>query len=103
MLMFNTSSQALNSYEQNCIPCHDVLPASLEEIYKRYLLRYSSQTNIRKGMNYYLKNPSKYVSVMSTLFLKTYDIKQKTLLSDKQLEEAIDIYIKKYQVMGKLK
>jgi len=101
--IFTLSSSALDVYERNCVPCHQVIPASLQDMYKRYLLRYSSQTNIKKGLIYYLNNPSKDVSVMSPLFIKTYGIKHATLLSKENLDIAVSSYINRYKVLGKLK
>jgi hypothetical protein len=90
-------------YEQNCVPCHRVLPTSLEDMFKSYLLIYSSEKFVKAGLKHYLKNPSRSISVMSTLFTDTYGIKKKTLLSPEALDRAIDIYWEKFKVFDTLK
>ena len=92
-----------NIYEKKCIPCHKDLPTSLGEMFKGYLLIYSSEKFVKAGLKHYLKNPSKSISVMSELFLNTYGIKEKTKLSSEELDEAIDIYWEKFKVFDKLK
>jgi hypothetical protein len=92
-----------NVYERNCIPCHKELPTSLGQMFKEYLLIYSSEKFVKAGLKHYLRNPSKSISVMSDLFIDTYGIKNKTLLSPEELDEAIDIYWEKFKVFNKLK
>jgi len=94
---------AEDAFERNCVTCHQELPASLQEMFKRYLLVYSSETNVKAGIKHYLRYPSKDISAMSDLFVDTYGIKQKTTLAQKELDEAIDIYWEKFKVFGKLK
>jgi len=94
---------AENIYEKNCIPCHKDLPTSLGQMFKEYLLIYSSEKFVKAGIKHYLRNPSKTISVMSDLFIDTYGIKEKTTLSPKELDEAVDIYWEKFKVFGKLK
>ncbi|SFV70377.1 hypothetical protein MNB_SV-3-795 [hydrothermal vent metagenome] len=69
----------------------------------RYLLVYSGENNLKAGLKHYLKYPSKDISVMSDLFLDTYGVKHKTVLSDRQLDEVLDTYWDKFKVFGKLK
>ncbi len=90
-------------FEQKCIPCHRNLPTSLGEMFKNYLLIYSSERFVKAGIKHYLRNPSRSISVMSELFIDTYGIKQPTTLSDKELNEAVDIYWERFKVFDKLK
>jgi len=106
ILILVTSSTLLFSsdiFEQKCVPCHKTLPTSLEEMFKSYLLIYSSERFVKAGLKHYLHNPSRSISVMSDLFIDTYGIKKPTTLSDKELDEAIDIYWEKFKVFDKLK
>ncbi len=98
-----SGSFAQNVYERNCVGCHQDLPASLQEMFKRYLLVYSGETNVKAGIKHYLLYPSKDISTMSDLFIDTYGIKNKTVLSTEVLERAIDIYWDKFKVFNKLK
>jgi len=103
ILLIVGSLHAQDVFERNCIPCHQTLPASLQQMFKHYLLVYSGEDNVKEGIKHYLRYPSKDISVMSTLFRDNYGIKKKTLLSPKELDEAIDIYWDRYKVFGKLK
>ena len=102
MLLWGTL-HAEDSFERHCVACHQKLPATLQEMFKRYLLIYSSENNVKAGIKHYLRYPSKDISAMSTLFIDSYGIKEKTKLSSKELDEAIDIYWEKYKVFGKLR
>ena len=90
-------------YERHCVFCHATLPTSLQEMFKRYLLVYGGEKNMKAGIKHYLKYPIKDISVMSELFIDTYGIKNKTTLSDDVLEKAIDVYWEKFKVFEKLK
>jgi len=96
-------TRAEDIFQRKCVPCHQGLPTSLQEMFKEYLLVYSSEKFVKIGIKHYLKNPSRSISLMSDLFIDTYGIKQKTGLSDKELSEAIDIYWDRFKVFGKLK
>jgi len=97
------ASFAEDSFERNCVVCHQKLPATLQEMFKHYLLVYSSENNVKAGIKHYLKYPSKDISVMSDLFIDTYGVKTKSTLSQKELDNAIDIYWEKYKVFNKLR
>jgi len=101
MLLSMLNAQSV--FERNCVTCHQTLPATLQEMFKRYLLIYSSETNVKAGIKHYLRYPSKEISAMSDLFVDTYGIKEPTYLSPKELDEAVDTYWEKYKVFGKLK
>jgi len=92
-----------NIYERNCVPCHQGLPTSLGEMFKSYLLVYSSEKFVKAGIKHYLRHPFKSLSVMSDLFIDTYGIKKPTHLTPQELDEAIDIYWEKFKVFDKLK
>ncbi len=92
-----------NVYERNCVECHKGLPTTLQQMFKEYLQMYSCEENVKAGLKHYLRYPSKSISVMSELFIDNYGIKKKTRLNKKELNEAIDIYWKKFKVFDKLK
>jgi len=94
---------ASDIFERKCVPCHRELPTSLQEMFKEYLLVYSSEKFVKIGIKHYLKNPSASITLMSDLFINTYGIKKKTDLSKEELNEAIDIYWDNFKVFGKLK
>jgi len=92
-----------DAYERYCVECHKGLPTSLQSMFKRYLLVYSGEHNVKAGLKHYLKHPLKDISVMSDLFLDNYGVKKKTMLTDEQIDAALDIYWDKFKVFNKLK
>jgi len=102
ILLFTSVLFSQDIYERNCLSCHKDLPINMQEIFKKYLLVYSGEKNVKASIAHYLKYPSNSISVMSNLFVDTYGIKKKTNLSEKDLKRAIDIYWEKYNIFGKL-
>jgi len=99
----NSEQNKINIYERNCIPCHRYLPLSLEHMYMRYLKTFSGEKTFKASLKVFLKHPMEQTSVMSDLFIDRFSVKDKTLLNDKQLDEAINIYWDLYNVRNKLK
>jgi len=100
---FITVTYGMDTYERNCVTCHEKLPATLQEMFKKYLLVYGGEMNVKAGIRHYLRYPSKDISVMSNLFIETTGIKKETTLPNKELDEAVDIYWEKFKVFGKLR
>ncbi len=92
-----------DAYERNCVECHKDLPITLQQMFKKYLLIYSGEENVKAGLKHYLRYPYKGITVMSELFIDTYGIKKKSRVNEKELDEAIDIYWEKFKVFDKLK
>lgn len=90
-------------YENNCVTCHKQLPVSIEKYFYKYLLIYSSETDMKNAIVSYLKYPAKETSVMSDAFISRFGIKKKSKLNEDKLKEAVDVYWQKYKVFGKLK
>jgi hypothetical protein len=68
-----------------------------------YLKVYSGEITTKAALKGYLQNPDKKLSVMSDLFIDRFGIKDKTDLTEKELEEAINIYWDLYNVRNKLR
>ncbi len=90
-------------YEENCISCHKKLPVSIDKYFYRYLLKYSSEKDVKKEILAYLKNPSKENSVMAKAFISRFGVKERSLLNETDLKQAVDSYWEEYKVFGKLK
>jgi hypothetical protein len=103
ILLLGSSVQAQNIYERNCIPCHQNMPTSLQQMFMSYLAAYSGERNVKTILKYYLKHPTKSLSLMSDLFIDTYGIKKTTKLNNDELDEAINIYWENFKVFDKLK
>ena len=103
LMMLLSQVQAKDAYERHCVECHRELPTSLQRMFMHYLLVYSGEKNMKAGLKHYLKYPLREISVMSDLFIDNYGIKKKTNLSEKQIDDALDIYWDKFKVIEKLK
>ena len=103
IFVFISNIYAQNIYEQNCVSCHAKLPVGIDKFFYQYLLKYSGETNVKASLVNYLKIPTEQNTIMSDEFIQLLGIKKPTTLSDKQLQEAVDIYWEKYKVFGKLK
>lgn len=90
-------------YETNCVKCHSKLPVTIDKYFYRYLLKYSSEKDVKKAMFDYMKNPTVEKTIMSESFITRFGIKKKTNLSDDKLMEALDIYWDEYKIFNKLK
>ena len=90
-------------YETNCVKCHSKLPVTIDKYFYRYLLKYSSEKDVKKAMFDYMKNPTIEKTIMAESFITRFGIKKKTNLSDDKLMEALDIYWDEYKIFNKLK
>ncbi|WP_067172875.1 hypothetical protein [Sulfurospirillum sp. UCH001] len=90
-------------YEKNCIPCHEDMAVKIDKFFYRYLLKYSSEVEVKNAMKSYLKNPKAENSILVDGLINRFGVKKKTTLNDEQLQEALDTYWEQYQVFDKLK
>ena len=94
--------ESKNIYEENCIPCHRFLPSSLDQMFMMYLKAYSGKLSVKISMKMFLKEPTEGDSLMSNFFIDRFSVKDKTKLSDEELDEALDIYWDLYDVRRNL-
>ncbi len=92
-----------NTYQTNCLVCHKQLSFDLGTIFFEYLLKYSDEVSVKSALVDFLEHPNSDTSVMTKEYIKSFGLKQKSELSKKELQEAIDIYWEKYTVFGKLR
>ena len=90
-------------YQTNCVACHKTLPVSIDKYFYRYLLKYSSEKDVKAAMYHYLQNPSKKKSVMAEAFISRFGVKQKSKLTNKELQKALNVYWNRYKVFGRLR
>ena len=93
---------AQGSFDRNCVPCHRREKVSLRKTFMNALLIYSGEQNMKAGLRYFLRHPSKETSAMGEEYFKTHRLKKPLKLSDKELDEALDTYWQRYKVVGKL-
>lgn len=91
-----------NVYNKNCLPCHKYLPYSLEKIYMLYLKTFSGEKTFKASLKAFLKKPLEETSVMPDEWIEDFSVKEKTILTDKELDEAINSYWELYDVRNKL-
>ena len=97
-----TEIRKQNTYELHCIPCHEHRPYSLERVYMLYLKTFSGETIFKASLKAFLKEPMEETSVMPDEWIDNFSVKSKSTLSDKELDEAIDIYWDLYDIRNKL-
>ena len=90
-------------YEQNCVECHKDMPEKIDKFFYRYLLKYSSEEDLKSALTSYLKNPTKEKTILQEGLQNRFGVKDKTTLSDEEVKKAVDEYWKIYKVFGKLK
>jgi hypothetical protein len=90
-------------YEKNCIPCHEDMAVKIDKFFYRYLLKYSSEMEVKNAMTKYLKNPKAENSILVDGLINRFGVKKKTILNDEQLQEALDTYWNQYKIFDKLK
>jgi hypothetical protein len=90
-------------YEKNCIPCHEDMAVKIDKFFYRYLLKYSSEMEVKNAMTKYLKNPKTENSILVDGLINRFGVKKKTTLNDAQLQEALDTYWDQYKIFDKLK
>ena len=99
----NAAKNEDSIYETNCLKCHSKLPVAIDKYFYRYLLKYSSEKDVKKAMFDYMKNPTIEKTIMAESFITRFGIKKKTNLTDDKLMEALDIYWNEYKIFDKLK
>jgi hypothetical protein len=101
ILFILSQNMNANSFEKNCQSCH-MQQRQLKMFISRYTLQYSSERNIKNAIFEYLKNPSQEKSVMPMGFLNRFGIKEKSLLSNKELKKSIEQYYNIYNIKQKI-
>jgi hypothetical protein len=88
--------------KKNCLNCHVKQKIPSELIYRRYLMRYSTHTTIKKQLQTYLKAPSRKTSIMPKQFFLKFPEKKALDLNETVLEESIEAYLKYFDIKSKL-
>jgi hypothetical protein len=88
--------------EKDCLSCHKAqqIPSSL--IYRRYLMKYSTEARIEDAIFSYLKNPQKSTSIMPPQFFLKFPMKEALYLKDERLHKNIKAYLKAFDIKKKL-
>lgn len=102
VLFLSATLPAQDTFDRVCVPCHAEKKISLRQTFMNALLIYSGKENMKAGLKYFLRHPRRDSSVMGEAFLDAHGLAEPLNIDDKTLDEALDIYWKRYTVQGKL-
>jgi len=102
LLFITTIVLHASVFEKNCNSCHKSFPVEIDKFLYRYILKHSSERDVKTALIEYLKNPTKEKTVMPEPFIKRFGIKKPTTLSENELKEAVDDYWLMYKIIGTL-
>ena len=93
-----TTATPSKTLKELCLNCHIKQQIPSELIYRRYLMKYSTNNNIKKRVLSYLKNPKRETSIMPKQFFLKFTIKKKLDINDTLLNSGIDKYLRYFDV-----
>jgi hypothetical protein len=88
--------------EDKCLKCHAQDQVPNELIYKRYLVKYSTQDAMKQVILKYLKDPRKENSVMPPPFFLKFPMKKALEMNDVMLERNTRAFLKTFDMKKKL-
>ena len=91
-----------DTLEHDCLSCHKAQQIPSKLIYRRYLMKYSTEERIENAIFTYLKNPKKSMSIMPPQFFLKFPMKEALSLKDEKLHENIKAYLKVFDIKQKL-
>jgi len=91
-----------HTLKQDCLSCHKAQQIPSNLIYKRYLMKYSTDARMQEVMFRYLKNPNKENSIMPPQFFLKFPMKESLPLNDETLKRDIKSYLEQFDVKKKL-
>ncbi len=89
--------------QRHCLTCHQEQKIPSNLIYKRYLLKYSTQARIKAAIFSYLKHPEQQHSIMPSAFFLKFPMKAALSLDDATLKRAIKAYVAKFSLQKRLR
>ncbi len=89
-------------FQKKCLECHKKEQIPNELIYRRYLMTYSTQEEMKNVIFNYLKDPKKENSIMPPPFFFKFPMKEALKLDDETLERNIRAFLDTFDVKKKL-
>ena len=89
--------------QKNCLTCHTKQKIPSELLYRRYLMKYSTNERIKRQLIPFLKNPNKMDSIMPKQFFLKFPQKKSLKLNETALEESITAYLDYFDIKKRLK
>jgi len=99
------AEEPLSAQEQlqsNCLRCHTQNQIPNDLIFRRYLMKYSTQEAMSKAILIYLKDPQKETSIMPPPFFSKFPMKEALDLDDATLKKNIRTFTETFSVKKKL-
>jgi len=88
--------------DASCIACHQKQQIPSELIYKRYLMKYSTNARMEASILSYLQNPQKKNSIMPSIFFLKFPMKEKTDKDALVLREEVSAFLERFNVKHRL-
>ena len=92
----------VDALENDCLACHKAQQIPSNLIYRRYLMKYSTEYKMEQAIYTYLKDPQKTTSIMPPQFFLKFPMKEALKLDDDRLKADIKAYLKKFDIKKKL-
>jgi len=96
------SSIAKKQFQETCLKCHIQNQIPSELIYRRYLMKYSTNEAMTIAIAQYLKNPKDEDSIMPQQFFLKFPRKDALVLDDVNLTKNIGSFLETFDVKKKL-
>ena len=90
--------EASNTLEANCLSCHKKEQIPNRLMYKRYLMKYSTNARMEKAIFNYLKDPDQTNSIMPPPFFLKFSMCKKVELEDSVLRNNIKQYLEYFDL-----
>jgi len=85
-----------HTVQKDCLACHQAQQIPSNMMYRRYLMKYSTDARMQEAMFRYLKNPYKASSIMPPQFFLKFPMKVSLSLDDEVLKQDIKEYLEKF-------
>ena len=89
----NNRSEVSNTLEANCLSCHTKEQIPNRLMYRRYLMKYSTNARMEEAIFNYLKDPNQANSIMPPPFFLKFPMCEKLELDDRILRNNIKQYL----------
>ena len=88
--------------QEKCLQCHnqEQIPNGL--IYRRYLMKYSTQEAMKTAILKYLKDPKQENSIMPQPFFSKFSMKEVSDLDDENLKKNIQTFLDTFDLKKNL-
>ena len=90
-----------NTLDKACLSCHKAQQIPSNVIYKRYLLKYSTDIKMQNAIFSYLKNPQKSTSIMPPQFFLKFPMKEALHFDNQELHKNIKAYLEEFNIKKK--